>query len=71
MDANGVQNLFLEVDMALQAFKDMWAGKKPEKLLIDPGFVISQANAGAKQRRDVGLHRLERTAARSDAAGAP
>jgi ABC-type sugar transport system substrate-binding protein len=44
MDACGVQNLFLEVDMAFQAFQDMWAGQKPEKLLLDPGFVITQAN---------------------------
>jgi ABC-type sugar transport system substrate-binding protein len=44
MDACGVQNLFLEVDMAFQAFQDMWAGKKPEKLLLDPGFVITAAN---------------------------
>ena len=44
MDACGVQNLFLEVDMAFQAFQDMWAGKKPAKLLLDPGFVITQAN---------------------------
>lgn len=44
MDACGVQNLFLEVDMAFQAFQDMWAGQKPAKLLLDPGFVITQAN---------------------------
>ncbi len=44
MDACGVQNLFLEVDMAFQAFQDLWAGKKPAKLLLDPGFVITQAN---------------------------
>ncbi|MFZ1429805.1 MAG: sugar ABC transporter substrate-binding protein [Geminicoccaceae bacterium] len=44
MDACGVQNLFLEVDMAFQAFQDLWAGQKPEKLLLDPGFVITQAN---------------------------
>lgn len=44
MDACGVQNLFLEVDMAFQAFQDMWAGKKPDKLLLDPGFVITQDN---------------------------
>ena len=44
LDACGVQNLFLEVDMAFEAFKDMWAGKKPDKLLLDPGFVITQAN---------------------------
>ena len=59
LDACGVQNLFLEVDMAFQAFKDMWAGKKPDKLLLDPGFVITQANLTGQARRHVGLHRLE------------
>ena len=49
LDACGVQNLFLEVDMAFQAFADMWAGKKPEKLLLDPGFVITQANLQEKR----------------------
>jgi hypothetical protein len=53
-----VQNLFLEVDMAFQAFIDMWDGKKPEKLLLDPGFVITQDNL-EEAGRDVGLHRLE------------
>ncbi len=50
LDADGVQNLFLEVDMAFGAFEDMWAGKKPAKLLLDPGFVITQANL--EQKRD-------------------
>jgi ABC-type sugar transport system substrate-binding protein len=49
LDACGVQNLFLEVDMAFQAFEDMWAGKKPDKLLLDPGFVITQDNLAEKQ----------------------
>jgi ABC-type sugar transport system substrate-binding protein len=49
LDACGVQNLFLEVDMAFKAFEDMWAGKKPEKLLLDPGFVITQDNLMAKR----------------------
>jgi len=49
MDACGVQNLFLEVDMAFQAFEDLWAGKKPDKLLLDPGFVITQANLQEKR----------------------
>ncbi len=44
LDACGVQNLFLEVDMAFGAFTDLWAGEKPEKLLLDPGFVITQDN---------------------------
>jgi ABC-type sugar transport system substrate-binding protein len=49
LDACGVQNLFLEVNMAFQAFEDLWAGKKPEKLLLDPGFVITQDNLAEKQ----------------------
>lgn len=49
LDACGVQNLFLEVDMAFQAFQDMWAGKKPDKLLLDPGFVITQDNLQEKR----------------------
>ena len=49
LDACGVQNLFLEVDMAFQAFEDLWAGKKPDKLLLDPGFVITQANLQEKR----------------------
>lgn len=44
LDADGVQNLFLEVDMAFGAFEAMWAGEKPEKLLLDPGFVIHAGN---------------------------
>lgn len=44
LDADGVQNLFLEVDMAFGAFEDMWAGEQPEKLLLDPGFVIHAGN---------------------------
>lgn len=44
LDADGVQNLFLEVDMAFGAFEDMWAGETPEKLLLDPGFVITAGN---------------------------
>ncbi len=44
LDADGVQNLFLEVDMAFDAFEEMWAGNKPDKLLLDPGFVITADN---------------------------
>ena len=47
LDADGVQNLFLEVDMAFGALEAMWAGEQPEKLLLDPGFVIHAANLEA------------------------
>ena len=53
LDACGVQNLFLEVDMAFGAFADLWAGEKPEKLLLDPGFVITQEIGRASCRERV------------------
>ena len=56
MDVNGVQNLFFEVDLAYGAFKDIWAGKQPEQMLIDPGFAISQATLAAKQEEMWGYH---------------
>lgn len=56
MDVNGVQNLFYEVDLAYNAFKDIWAGKQPEQMLIDPGFAISQDTLAAKQEDMWGYH---------------
>ena len=56
MDVNGVQNLFYEVDLAYGAFKDIWAGKQPEQMLIDPGFAISQADLEAKREEMWGYH---------------
>jgi hypothetical protein len=35
--------------MAFKAFEDMWAGKKPDKLLLDPGFVITQDSLNEKR----------------------
>lgn len=56
MDVNGVQNLFFEVDLAYGAFKDIWAGKQPEQMLIDPGFAISQADLETKREEMWGYH---------------
>ena len=56
MDVNGVQNLFYEVDLAYGAFKDIWAGKEPQQMLIDPGFAISQATLEAKREVMWGYH---------------
>jgi ABC-type sugar transport system substrate-binding protein len=56
MDVNGVQNLFYEVELAYGAFKDIWAGKPVEKMLIDPGFAISQATLAQKQDEMWGYH---------------
>lgn len=49
MDACGVQNLFYETELAIQAILDLQEGKKVEKLLIDPGFAINQDNLMAKR----------------------
>lgn len=42
MDVGGVQNLFYEAELALDAIADMSEGKEVPALLLDPGFVISQ-----------------------------
>jgi ABC-type sugar transport system substrate-binding protein len=56
MDVNGVQNLFFEVDLAYGAFKDLWAGKPVDKMLVDPGFAISQATLDGKREDMWGYH---------------
>jgi hypothetical protein len=54
--SDGVQNLFFEVDLAYGAFKDIWAGKTVDKMLIDPGFAISQATLDSKREDMWGYH---------------
>ena len=49
MNACGVQNLFFETTLAMQAILDLQAGKTVDKLLLDPGFAITQANLDAKK----------------------
>ena len=49
MDACGVQNLFYETKLAIDAILQMQEGKKPEKILLDPGFAITQANLMEKR----------------------
>ena len=49
MEACGVQNLFYETKLAIQAILDLQAGKKVDKLLIDPGFAITQDNLNEKR----------------------
>ena len=49
MDAGGVQNLYYEADLAYDAIKKMRAGEKVEKLLLDPGFVMTQDNMQAQR----------------------
>jgi ABC-type sugar transport system substrate-binding protein len=63
MDACGVQNLFYETKLAIDAILDMQAGKKPEKLLLDPGFAITQANLMEKREEMWGytLHKQKKS----------
>lgn len=49
MEACGVQNLFYETTLAINAILDLRAGKKVDSLLIDPGFAITQANLDQKK----------------------
>ena len=51
MDADGVQNLFYETELAINALVDMKAGKKPDKLLLDPGFAIGQDDLEQKKNQ--------------------
>ncbi|MFQ6185919.1 sugar ABC transporter substrate-binding protein [Sinorhizobium meliloti] len=48
MDACGVQNLFFETELAIQAILDLQEGKTVDRLLLDPGFAITQANMSEK-----------------------
>lgn len=56
LDVNGVQNLFYEVDLCYNDFKEIWSGKQPEKTQIDPGFAITQATLMDKQDDMWGYH---------------
>jgi len=49
MDACGVQNLFYETKLAIQAILDLQAGKTVDRLLLDPGFAITQENIEARK----------------------
>jgi ABC-type sugar transport system substrate-binding protein len=51
VDATGVQDVFFEVDAALQVIVDAKHGKKLPERIPDPGFVITQANRAALENR--------------------
>lgn len=56
LDADGVQDLFYEAKLAVDAIVDLQAGKTVEKLLLDPGFAITQANFKEMEERMWGYH---------------
>lgn len=43
-DVDGVQNMNYEVQLTFDALEQMWAGKKPPKVIIDPGFIVTSEN---------------------------
>lgn len=48
-DVDGVQDLDYEVELTFDALQQMWAGARPPKTLIDPGFVMTRKTL-AKER---------------------
>ncbi|MDX2185960.1 MAG: sugar ABC transporter substrate-binding protein [Opitutaceae bacterium] len=44
LDATGVQDVYFEASASVQAVLDQRAGKPVQPLVLDPGFVIHQAN---------------------------
>lgn len=49
MEADGVQNLFYETKLAINAILDLRAGKTVAPLLLDPGVVVTQDNMATKR----------------------
>lgn len=56
LDADGVQDLFYEAELAVNAIVDLQEGQEVEKLLLDPGFAITQENFEEMQERMWGYH---------------
>jgi len=71
-DVDGVQDLDNEVGLTLSALERMWAGERPPKKLIDPGFVIARETlAGERDRMwGYGAWKAKTAAAQTPAASA-
>lgn len=50
-DVDGVQDLDYEVELTFQALDQLWAGERPPKILVDPGFVITRDTLNEKRER--------------------
>lgn len=70
-DVDGVQSLDYEVQLTLQALDRLWAGERPPKILIDPGFVITRESLVAKrdQMWGYGAWKARTAVAQAGAAG--
>lgn len=51
LDATGVQDVYFEAQQSVQALVDQREGKPVPPLILDPGFVIHQANLEAMKSR--------------------
>ena len=51
LDATGVQDVYFEAEASVQALLDRREGKNVGELILDPGFVIHQANLKEKSPR--------------------
>lgn len=71
-DVDGVQDLDYEVELTFQALDRLWAGEKPPKILVDPGFVITRDTLNEKRERmwGYGAWKAKTTSATAKAAGA-
>jgi ABC-type sugar transport system substrate-binding protein len=49
LDADGVQDVFYESKMSVQAIIDKLEGKEVPEFIYDPGFVINQDNLKEKE----------------------
>lgn len=67
-DVDGVQNLDYEVKISLRALEQQWAGERPPKILIDPGFVITRDTLRARRKEMWGYGTLQ---AKSAVAASP
>jgi ribose/xylose/arabinose/galactoside ABC-type transport system permease subunit/ABC-type sugar transport system substrate-binding protein len=71
-DVDGVQDLDYEVELTFQALDQLWAGQRPPKILVDPGFVISRDTLNEKRERmwGYGAWKAKTTSAAAKGAGA-
>jgi ribose/xylose/arabinose/galactoside ABC-type transport system permease subunit/ABC-type sugar transport system substrate-binding protein len=71
-DVDGVQDLDYEVELTFKALDQLWAGERPPKILIDPGFVISRDTLNAQRDRmwGYGAWKAKTTSAAAKGAGA-
>jgi ribose/xylose/arabinose/galactoside ABC-type transport system permease subunit/ABC-type sugar transport system substrate-binding protein len=72
-DVDGVQDLEYEVRLSFEALEEMLAGKRPPKLLVDPGFVATREKLTTQRGRIWGYMHLqpEIAASRTNVVGPP